>query len=167
MGCRVWAPCLEFTRGTALWNLDEALTQEEEKKKQNPVIGSVPRISLLWASGEWIRLEVTAHPPAAQRPICKRVNLCGFETAGSGGDWGKGRCPMGNKGRYHAAPSQPVCHKMGPVLSKLLLSQKKWESNLHSLLHLLIVQCWLHSNKQNLDRGKQNMSPGQLRGCQK
>lgn len=92
--------------------------------------------------------------------------LSGPEAAGSGEDWGKGTGPVGDGDRHYTA-SATALQQHGPSVVKSAALSKETEIKSEFYVKFLIVSCWLHSQKQNTDQGKQNMSPGQLRGHQK
>lgn len=58
----------------------------------------------------------------------------------------------------------PALQQHGPSVVKSAALSKETEIKSEFYVKFLIVSCWLHSQKQNTDQGKQNMSPGQLSG---
>lgn len=73
--------------------------------------------------------------------------------------WGWGQAP-------HSICQASQQHH-GPRVVKSAALSKEMEIKSEFCVKFLVVSRWLHSKKQNTDQGKQNMSPGQLRGHQK
>lgn len=71
-------------RRTALWGPEEVLTQEEKREIKSP--DRVPRLVSLHAGPlprwEWIKSEVTAQVPEAQRPTWNMSEICCWRQQG-------------------------------------------------------------------------------------
>ena len=73
----------------------------------------------------------------------------------------------GGGGQAPHSICQPALQHHGPRVVKSAALSKEMEIKSEFCVKFLVVSCWLHSKKQNTDQGKQNMTPGQLRGHQK